>query len=322
MPSNKVYLVTNSNVGLGLGLDASRQLALQKDTKKVYLACRTESKAATAIDGLVKAFGIPQSKLVFVPFDASASKTAILKEILHSLPQDEKLDGLIFNAGGLGHNKKGVPSGPNHVMDMMQINLLSHIHLLDTLKANGRLNSGAAIVYSGSEAACGVALMGMAAPKMPKSAEDYTKLIEGSGLKKYDPMEYYSIVKAIAALYFAAWARENPEYFVLTVSLGATGGTNITSHKGMPKLLGVMMPYMMQFFGVLGQSHMLEVGAKRYVDAVAYEGGFKQFESGTFVASKKGTSGRVADQSTLCSGAKFREIAKQDAAYQAVCAFA
>ncbi len=52
MPSNKVYLVTGANAGLGL--DASRQLALQKDTKKVYLACRTESKAITAIDGLVK----------------------------------------------------------------------------------------------------------------------------------------------------------------------------------------------------------------------------------------------------------------------------
>ncbi len=73
------------------------------------------------------------------------------------------------------------------------------------MKANGRLTAGATIVYSGSEAACGVALMGMAAPKMPKkSAEDY---ING-------PMDNYSIVEAIAALYFAAWpghARSNPE---------------------------------------------------------------------------------------------------------------
>jgi hypothetical protein len=186
----------------------------QVDTKKVYLPCRTESKAITAIGGLVKAFGIPPSILAFVPFDASTSKMTFSNEILELLPQDEKLDGLIFNTIGMGHDKKGVPSGPNHVVEMMQINLLGHVHLLDTLKANGRLNSDAAIVFSGLEAACGVALIGLAAPNMPKSAEDYTKLIERYGLKKYAPMDYNTIVKAIAALYFAAWARENPEYFV------------------------------------------------------------------------------------------------------------
>ena len=46
--SRKVYLVTGANIGLGL--DAVRQLALQKDTKTVYLACRTKSKALKAID--------------------------------------------------------------------------------------------------------------------------------------------------------------------------------------------------------------------------------------------------------------------------------
>jgi hypothetical protein len=44
----------------------------------------------------------------------------------------------MFNAGGLGHDEKGVPSGPNRVADRMQINRIGHIPLLDTLKANRR----------------------------------------------------------------------------------------------------------------------------------------------------------------------------------------
>jgi NAD(P)-dependent dehydrogenase (short-subunit alcohol dehydrogenase family) len=131
---SKVYLVTGANTGLGL--DATRQLALKASTKKVYLACRTESKARQAIAYLLENHKIPPTKLDFVLFNASDSNTEIAK-IVDALPADEKLDGLIFNAGGIGSDKTGVPTGPNHVLDQIQINIIGHIHLLNVLKSAG-----------------------------------------------------------------------------------------------------------------------------------------------------------------------------------------
>jgi NAD(P)-dependent dehydrogenase (short-subunit alcohol dehydrogenase family) len=316
-----VYLVTGANSGLGL--DATRQLAVRDETKKVYLACRTESKALEAIDHLVEEFRIPVTKLAFVLFNASASKSTIYKNIMDALPQHERLDGLIFNAGGVGCDHKGLPTGPNRVLDMVQINLLGHIHLLDVLKVNGRLKARkTTIVYSGSEAARGVAAMGIDPPKMPNSVNDYTSLIDGSAFKTYEPRHVYAYVKGMAALYWSAFARENPEYYVLTVSPGGTRGTEIASQPGMSKPMQIAFPLLMKVFGVFGNSHPLSVGAKRYVDAVNREGAFHEFESGTFVASVRGTAGHVGDQTKVPHGAVYADIATQDAMYQAIREFA
>jgi NAD(P)-dependent dehydrogenase (short-subunit alcohol dehydrogenase family) len=319
---SKVYLVTGANTGLGL--DATRQLALRATTKTVYLACRTESKAREAIADLVDNHMVPPTKLAFAPFNASDSKTEIAK-IVDALPADEKLDGLIFNAGGVGFDKTGAPTGPNHVLDQIQINIIGHIHLLSALKAAGLLKiNKTAIIFSGSEAARGVPIMGLAAPKLPSTAEDYTHLIEGSSLKNYKAMDYYSLVKGIGALYWAEWARRNPEYFVLTVSPGATSGTNITSQKGIPKAMRVMMPVMMKVMQPFGVMHGVESGAKRYVDGVNREGEFKEFKSGVFVASAHGVAGSVSDQATRkqSRASQYADTSKQRAAYAAIQVYA
>jgi NAD(P)-dependent dehydrogenase (short-subunit alcohol dehydrogenase family) len=315
MTSNRVYLVTGSNVGLGL--EATRQLALKQDTKKVYLACRTESKAVAAIGSLAKDFNIPKEKLSFVPFDGSASKATIATKIFGALPNDEKIDGLIFNAGGPGHDNTGKAGGPNNVVDSFQINLIGHIHLLEALKSNNNLKPNETdIIYAGSEVARGGP--GIAAPKLPDSVDGYRDLLVGKAFKKYDTMKTYAYVKAVAALYWSAWARENPEYFVVTVSPGATSGTAGATQKGLPKAMRVMAPVLMRIFDVIGMSHPVEVGAKRYVDAVGREGDFEQVSSGSFMASARGVAGRVIDQTKLPSGAIFADTKTQELAFQAV----
>jgi NAD(P)-dependent dehydrogenase (short-subunit alcohol dehydrogenase family) len=323
--SNKIYLVTGSNSGLGL--DAARQMALKPETKRVYLACRTESKALAAIDSLVMDYTVPREKLVFVPFDASASKETIATQITAGLlvpsSSDEKIDGLIFNAGGMGFDNSGLATGPNNVLDMFQINLMGHIHLLDTLKSNNYLKPNeTVIVYAGSEAARGVPVMGMSAPKLPDSLEEYQKVINGTAFKKFDTMEVYGQVKAIAALYWASWAREHPQYYVISVSPGATRGTAIAGHKSIPKVMRVIFPTVFRMMDFLGMAHPVRVGAKRYVDAVDRQGDFEQFASGSFVASAHGVSGRVMDQSKHPRGAVFADHKKQDIVYNAVQAFA
>jgi NAD(P)-dependent dehydrogenase (short-subunit alcohol dehydrogenase family) len=320
MTSKRVYLVTGSNVGLGL--EATRQLALKQDTKKVYLACRTESKALAAIGSLAKDFNIPKEKLSFVPFDGSASKATIATKILGALPNDEKIDGLIFNAGGPGHDKTGKAGGPNNVLDIFQINLIGHIHLLEALKSNNNLKPNeTVIIYSGSEGARGLPLYGVGTPKLPDSVDGYTDLLAGKVFKKYDSMQTYSYVKAVAALYWSAWAREHPEYFVVTVSPGATSGTAAAAQKGVPKVMSFMYPAMLGILGVIGMSHPVEVGAKRYVDAVRHEGNFEQVSSGSFMASVRGATGHVIDQTKLPCGAIFADTKTQAVAFQAVQSF-
>ena len=97
---------------------------------------------------------------------------------------EPKLHGLIFNAGGVGHDKSLKPMGPNHVLDMVQINLIGHIHLLETLMSNNLLEAGeTTIVYSGSEAARGISFMGMAPPKLPDTQARYTAILNGSAFQ-------------------------------------------------------------------------------------------------------------------------------------------
>ena len=43
---NKSIMITGANSGLGK--DAARQLALDKHTEKIYLACRSQAKAEVA----------------------------------------------------------------------------------------------------------------------------------------------------------------------------------------------------------------------------------------------------------------------------------
>ena len=45
---NRTIIITGANAGLGK--DAARQLALNEETKKIYLACRSKDKAEAAKD--------------------------------------------------------------------------------------------------------------------------------------------------------------------------------------------------------------------------------------------------------------------------------
>lgn len=96
--TGKNYMITGANNGLGL--EATKQLALLPETKKVYMACRTESKALAAIQGLVNDEGVPEEKLQYVHFDACSSKVSIETVVVH-LPEKEPIHGLILNAGGM-----------------------------------------------------------------------------------------------------------------------------------------------------------------------------------------------------------------------------
>ena len=317
---SQVYLVTGANSGLGL--DTVRQLAVMSSTRKIYLACRSKTKAETAMAYLKREHSIDTTKLAYAHFDASQPQEAIVQS-MKDLVQ-EPLTGLVLNAGGIGHDTSSKPTGPNHVLDVYQINLIGHVQLVEALKAHNLLAPGCKIVYSGSEGARGVPMMMIANPKLGATPQWYKQTMEGNASskknKKVDPMATYAMAKGMAALYFAEWARRNPEYTVWVVSPGGTSGTEAMSAKAVPGHFKVMLPAMMPLMSAMGVMHPVHLGAQRYVNALTQKD--YGFASGTFVASKRGTTGKVADQVKVYKRAQqYADVVKQKAAFEALSSF-
>lgn len=313
---SKTYLVTGANSGLGL--ETVRQLTLLPDTKRVYMACRSEQKATAAIKQLAVVHGINTKKLQYIHFDASASSQDIVAAF--TTLSGAKLDGVVMNAGGIGHDSSGLPVAPNQVLDVHQINIIGHIQLLEMLVSQRLLSAeGCRIVFSGSEGARGVPSMGVAKAVMGSEVKWYTDQLKGK-YHGHDPMKAYVTTKGIGALYFAAWARRHKEYHVLTVSPGATVGTEALKADAVPKLFKVMIKVMGPVLKTAGVMHPVHEGAARYVRAVTGKKDMATFPSGTFVASKSksGATGKVGDQSKIPAGNQFGDVSKQELAFAAL----
>eukprot|EP00977_Amphora_coffeiformis_P017513 scaffold5771_cov171-Amphora_coffeaeformis.AAC.30 len=306
---SQVYLVTGANVGLGL--DSVRRLAEMPTTKTVYMGCRSKTKAHDAIRLLQKSTSdIDPDKLKYIHFDASKPQDEIVK--IANFFHDKELNGLILNAGGIGHDTSKEPIGPNSVLEVYQINLIGHIQLVEILKP--KLAEGCKIVVSGSEAARGVPMMMLSSPKMGTTPEWFQEQLEGKD-KTTDPMVNYAKAKGFAAFYFAEWARRNPTFKVWVVSPGGIAGTNVLSAGAVPSHLKFMMPLMMPILKFVGVMHSLEDGSGRYIQILT---GNHPYTSGAFVASKQGTTGGMVDQTTLQNGKKYADPIMQKAAFEAL----
>ena len=329
---SKVYLVTGANSGLGK--ETVKQLAALPTTATVYLACRSFDKATRAIKDLSET--VDTNKLQYLHFDASCSQAEIAKGVV-TLQQGQhsdndhtttttttrslastpaKIDGIVMNAGGWGVDSSNRPIRPNGVIEMVQINLLGHIHLLEALQRQSSLQDNCRLVYSGSENARGV-LFGLIVPS-PRFLHSTADSIQQQLVSRTNILLSYCAVKGLAALYFAAFARQQQQqqqYRVLTVSPGFTVGTAILEQPGAPLQLR-MIPTMVKKVGLwLGIAHNVSVGARRYVEAVT---GLwdERFQNGAFVASARLVSGPVCDQTELPSGQQYSDRKVQDLVYR------
>ncbi|MEM7417791.1 MAG: SDR family NAD(P)-dependent oxidoreductase [Gemmatimonadota bacterium] len=296
-------LITGANAGLGR--EAARQLAQRPEIEKIYLACRNAAKARLAKSELEAESG----RRIFDVVLMDVSDPASVRDAVAGLAG--RIDGIVLNAGGMGGHDSfaQVPAG---VTSIFAANVLGHAVLIDELLARDLAPS--TVLYAGSEAARGIPRMGVPRPELQTmSVDEFVSIAEGSAFApRTDPMVAYAHVKLFGALWMASLARSHPSIRFVTMSPGGTTGTN--GMDDLPFLKRLMFKHvggaLMPLFGMM---HGLDVGARRYVDALLDS----RFESGHFYASTAGSpTGRVIDQAELWD--LFSSPAAQDNAARAL----
>jgi NAD(P)-dependent dehydrogenase (short-subunit alcohol dehydrogenase family) len=303
----KTVLITGANAGIGK--EVARQLALQPQFARIYLACRNQDRARTAKAELEAATGRHIFDVILMDVADTASVRAGLAAI------DGSIDALVLNAGVIG-DKKLMNLTADGVTTLFATNVLGHVVLLEGLLREGRL--GEVAVLAGSEAARGIpktslftAMLKMNRPSFEStSTDELASVIDGSYFdgKKFEPNLAFGQVKYIGALWMAHLARQYPDRRLLTVSPGNTTGTQAPDGLALPLRMAAkhVMPHM-------GISHDLAVGAKRMIDGVMDP----TLTSGVFYASPEGKlKGPLVNQSDF-----FADLANpsfQDHANEAI----
>lgn len=297
----KSILITGASAGLGK--EAARQLASQAGIKKIYLGCRNPEKANRIKQQLEASTG----KSIFEILHIDVADLDSVTAAVNALPAP--VDAVVLNAGGTG-GREFYTKTRDGVTRIFAVNLLGHVALTEQLIAANKLTQ--VVLYAGSEAARGVKEMGMKRPDLKTSSEDeFASVCDGSFFGKVtDATIPYGPIKYMGALWMSAMARQHPDIRFITMSPGATTGT-----EGFDTLSPVrqyLMKGMMKIMLMLGKVHGVETGARRYVDGLLNE----SYKSGIFYASKKGLTGPVGEQRVIFSDLDNKAF--QDNACQAI----
>jgi len=302
---NESVLITGANVGLGR--ETARQLALRDETKRVILFCRNPEKAEAARKGLEEETG----KKIFEIIVGDVSDAGSMRKAVEKIK--EPIDAVILNAGGMiGKTAANItPSGMN---ELAATNILGHVVLVDELLARDKLKK--AVLFVSAEAVPGVKPLGMKPVAMKTSSVDeFAGVLDGSYFgDKFDVTQAYGYVKYVGTMWTLSMARKHPGLKFIVVSPGNTKGT--LAPESLPPPMRFMLKYFMMpiVFPLMGEMvHNLEVGVKRFVDALSDE----RYKSGVFYASKEGKlSGEMVDQSTFF--AALKDTSFQDNANEAI----
>jgi len=285
-------LITGANSGLGF--ECARQLALIDGVDKIYLACRSHEKSATAKEKLEKLTN--KKKFEILVLDVSNLES--VRDGMKELKGEPIIDGVVLNAGGAG----GIPPNgltADGVTKSMAANLLGHVLLVDELISARKITGEAAtVIYSGSESARGIPVMSLTPPKLESgSVDEFISICDGSFFtdeEAKNPKFLGGHAKYVAALWMSSMARKHADIRFVTISPGATTGTN--ARRTLPLYKQVFVGAMVNLASLLGFSHSVKVGAERYVDALLDH---SNYQSGIFYGSKKGLSGEVCDQAAF-----------------------
>ena len=302
---NESILITGANAGLGK--EAARQLAMKSETKKIVLFCRNQTRAEAAKRDLEQQTG----KKIFEIIIGDVTDVNSVRKAVEKIK--EPIDAVILNAGGvIGKTAaKLTPSGMNQ---LSATNILGNVILVEELIIHDRLRK--AVLAISAEAVPGVKMLGVKPVSMrTSSVDEFAAVLDGSYFgKKFDALQAYAYVKYVETMWTLAMARKYPELKFVVASPGNTKGTNAPDALPAPMrfmLKNVMMPIVFPLMGEM--VHTLDVGAKRFVDAISDA----RYKSGVFYASKQGKlSGEMVDQSTFFTALKNTSF--QDNANEAI----
>ncbi len=303
MTKNKSYLITGANAGLGK--EVARQLALIKETEKIFLGCRNRQKAEEAKKELEHSTG----RTIFEIVILDVTDVNSVRDAVKNLKQT--IDALILNAGG-GGGKHPEALHQSGMTTIASLNLLGHTVLVDELIKGKKLNNE--VLYVSSEGARGIKGIMKRPSFKTNSVGEFVSVLNGT-FGKFGASEGYGYgyIKYIGALWTSANARKYPHIKFLSTSPGNTGGTETyndlpLAHKLLSKFLFV--PIIMPLFGMI---HNVEKGARRYVIALNNP----NFKSGEFYASKDGkVIGDLVEQGSIFPDLK--NTSYQDNAYEAI----
>ena len=302
---NESILITGANAGLGK--EVARQLAMKKETKKVILFCRNKARAEAAKKDLEEKTGKKIFEIVIGDVTDANSVRKAAEKIT------EPIDAVILNAGGvIGKTAaKLTPSGMNQ---LAATNILGNVILVEELIKHDKLRK--TVLAISAEAVPGVKMLGVKPVSMrTSSADEFAAVLDGSYFgKKFDALQAYAYVKYVETMWTLAMARKYPQLKFIVASPGNTKGTNAPDALPAPMrfmLKNVMMPIVFPLMGEM--VHTLDVGAKRFVDAISDD----RYKSGVFYASKQGKlSGDMVDQSSFFTSLKNTSF--QDNANEAI----
>ncbi len=300
---NRTFLITGANAGLGK--ETARQLALQKETDRIIMGCRSPEKAKVAKKDLEEA----TERNIFEILIMDVSDAESVRNAVQQL--EGSVDALILNAGGMGGKtpNRRTESGMN---ELAASNILGNAVLVEGLIKVGKLNKVAMLASSEG------VIMGMKkglkeSGQNTHSSEELQSILNGSYFgEKYNVMKGYQLVKYIATLYMSSLARKYPDYKFISMSPGAVPGTSIADNS--PIMFKIMWnkiyPIMIALFGV---GHKIDKGAERFLDAITND----RYRSGRFYASKESKfTGEIVDQFQILPA--LANVDSQDNAYKAV----
>src|SRR5579859_4478076 len=298
-------VITGANAGLGK--ETARQFALKQETKKVILFCRNRARAEAAKKDLEEKTGKKVFEIVIGDVTDGDSVRKAVEEI------KEQIDAVVLNAGGV-IGKTAANSTRCGMNQLAATNILGNVILVEELIKRDKLRK--AVLAVSAEAVPGVKMLGVKRVSMKtSSADEFAAVLDGSYFgNKFNALQSYAYVKYAETMWTLSMARKYPNLKFIVVSPGNTKGTQAPDSLPLPMrfmLKCVMMPIVFPLMGEM--EHTLEVGAKRFVDAISDE----RYKSGVFYASKEGKlSGDMVDQSTFFTDLKNSSF--QDNANEAI----
>ena len=302
----ETILITGANAGLGK--ETARQLALKKETKKVILFCRNRARAQAAKKDLEEKTGKKIFEIIIGDVTDANSVRKAVEEI------KEPIDAIVLNAGGV-IGKTAAKSTPSGMNQLAATNILGNVILVEELIKRDKLRK--TVLSVSAEAVPGVKMLGVKPVSMrTSSVDEFAAVLDGSYFgKKFNALQAYAYVKYAETMWTLSMARKYPKLKFVVVSSRKykkeLRRQNSLSSPMRFMLKYVMMPIVFPLMG--GMVHTLDVGAKRFVDAISDE----RYKSGVFYASKEGKlSGDMVDQSTFFTDLKNTSF--QDNANEAI----